>query len=78
MLSSPTLQIPATDDYLVELDVFHELHCLNDLRKMLWPEFYPNMTMDDLRLDNGSYHRNNDMFRHWGQYHRHGSLHATS
>ncbi|KAH8682055.1 hypothetical protein BX600DRAFT_429948 [Xylariales sp. PMI_506] len=39
-LPSPTLAIPGTQDYLVQLDVFHELHCLNDLRKALYPDVY--------------------------------------
>ena len=27
--------------YIVEMDVFHQLHCLNTLRKSLYPEIYP-------------------------------------
>ncbi|KAF7981253.1 hypothetical protein HWV62_34129 [Athelia sp. TMB] len=29
--------------YIVELDVFHQLHCLNLIRKSIWPEHYPEV-----------------------------------
>lgn len=43
--------------YVVELDVFHQLHCLNTLRKKLYPEIYPknNATVSCLLLAPGSY-----------------------
>lgn len=28
------------DQYVVQLDVFHQLHCLNAIRKTLYPERY--------------------------------------
>ena len=28
------------DHYIVELDVFHQLHCLNMLRKLVYPDAY--------------------------------------
>lgn len=62
-LSSPTLSIPGTEDYLIELDVWHELHCLNDLRKVLYPEAYGGLT--DVTLPNGTINRDTDAFRHW-------------
>ncbi|OJJ42509.1 hypothetical protein ASPZODRAFT_76693 [Penicilliopsis zonata CBS 506.65] len=62
-LSVPTLPIPGTKDYLVELDVWHELHCLNDLRMVLYPERYKGL--DDLKDENGVIQRDNDAFRHW-------------
>ncbi|KAJ3493773.1 hypothetical protein NLG97_g4517 [Lecanicillium saksenae] len=30
-----------TDYHIVELDVFHQLHCLNMMRKMVYPDVYP-------------------------------------
>ena len=30
-----------TSHYIVELDVFHQLHCLNYLRKLVYPKVYP-------------------------------------
>lgn len=48
---------------MVQLDVWHELHCLNDLRKVLYPEVYGGL--DALKLDNGTINRETDMFRHW-------------
>ncbi|KAF9072737.1 hypothetical protein BDP27DRAFT_1217107 [Rhodocollybia butyracea] len=29
------------DHYMIALDVFHELHCLNEMRKAMYPEYYP-------------------------------------
>ncbi|KAF2104954.1 hypothetical protein NA57DRAFT_71153 [Rhizodiscina lignyota] len=28
------------EGYLVGLDMFHTLHCVNQIRQMLWPEYY--------------------------------------
>jgi hypothetical protein len=42
----PNATTPFTNDtshYIVELDVFHQLHCLNMLRKLVYPDVY---TMD--------------------------------
>ncbi|KAL0071714.1 hypothetical protein AAF712_000636, partial [Marasmius tenuissimus] len=30
------------DHYMIALDVFHQLHCLNQMRKAMYPEHYPN------------------------------------
>ncbi|KAH7881227.1 uncharacterized protein C8R40DRAFT_1164633 [Lentinula edodes] len=27
--------------YMIALDVFHQLHCLNEMRKAMYPEYYP-------------------------------------
>ncbi|KAL0937293.1 uncharacterized protein CTRU02_207024 [Colletotrichum truncatum] len=62
-LPSPTIAIPGTEDYLVELDVWHELHCLNDLRKLLYPEVYGGLL--EVTLSNGTINRDTDAFRHW-------------
>lgn len=31
------------DKYMIQLEVFHNLHCLNMLRKSLYPDEYPEM-----------------------------------
>ena len=39
----PNATTPFTHDasfYIVELDVFHQLHCLNSLRKLAYPDVY--------------------------------------
>ncbi|KAK3368288.1 hypothetical protein B0H63DRAFT_565013 [Podospora didyma] len=62
-LVSPTVAIPGTEDYLIQLDVWHELHCLNGLRKLLYPEVYGGLgkvTRPDGTIDRGS-----AMFHHW-------------
>lgn len=40
-LTKPTTRIPDTDAYVVELEVFHQLHCLHYIRKAV---FSPNAT----------------------------------
>lgn len=40
----PNATSPFTHDpshYIVELDVFHQLHCVNMLRKLVYPKVYP-------------------------------------
>jgi hypothetical protein len=40
-LGQPSIEIP--DDkgyYAVLLDIFHSMHCLNEIRKSLHPEYY--------------------------------------
>ncbi|KAI4157982.1 MAG: hypothetical protein LQ342_007842 [Letrouitia transgressa] len=39
-LPNKTIPLPYTSRHLVGLDVFHQLHCLNTLRKRLRPERY--------------------------------------
>ncbi|ESK82890.1 hypothetical protein Moror_1378 [Moniliophthora roreri MCA 2997] len=36
------------DHYLVELDVFHQLHCLNMIRKTLHSDYYKSMKTDEV------------------------------
>ena len=62
-LHTPTLPIPGTKKYLVQLDVWHELHCLNDLRKTLYPERFGGL--DALKVD-GVINREDPEFEHWG------------
>jgi hypothetical protein len=36
-LDSTTLNVPnKTDGFLIQLDIYHQLHCLNTIRKALW------------------------------------------
>lgn len=53
-LPNATELIPGTEDqYIVELDVFHQLHCLNALRKSFYPERYWDSFID-YWIDDGS------------------------
>lgn len=67
MLPHPTLKVPGTDEYLVQLDVWHELHCLNDLRMLLYPERFPGLA--GVTNDKGVIDRESIEFRHWGESH---------
>ena len=54
LLPNATELIPGTsEEYIIELDVFHQLHCLNAVRKSLYPERYWE-TYDDYYIDDGS------------------------
>ncbi|KAH8881824.1 hypothetical protein GQ53DRAFT_667064, partial [Thozetella sp. PMI_491] len=53
-LPNATVVIPGTDgEGMVTLEVFHLLHCLNLLRKGLWPDRYPDKAVfqDGVRDD---------------------------
>ncbi|KAL3421691.1 hypothetical protein PVAG01_05847 [Phlyctema vagabunda] len=62
-LPHPTLPIPGTKRYLVQLDVWHQLHCLNDLRKLLYPDRFPGL--EELKDENGVVDMTDSVFRHW-------------
>ncbi|KJX97225.1 hypothetical protein TI39_contig523g00003 [Zymoseptoria brevis] len=62
-LSTPTMTIPGTEDYLITLEVFHNLHCLNELRKLLWPDRY--RMLQRVSFDNGTINTSSFGFRHW-------------
>ncbi|KAH8897419.1 hypothetical protein GQ53DRAFT_838034 [Thozetella sp. PMI_491] len=62
LLENKTLPRPGTKDYLIELDVFHQLHCLNDLRKALYPDRYPGKWPYNA---NGTVNYNSITFMHW-------------
>ena len=53
-LPNRTTRIPGDEDgYVVGLDVFHQLHCVNMLRKSLYPDrydLYANMSGIELSL----------------------------
>jgi hypothetical protein len=64
-LDRPTVQvIGRPGQYIVELDVFHQLHCINDLRKILYPERFGGM---DAITKNGTINRDDSEFKHWGE-----------
>ncbi|KAJ6626875.1 hypothetical protein B0H10DRAFT_1780690 [Mycena sp. CBHHK59/15] len=42
--------------YMLALDVFHELHCLDEVRKAMYPEYYPH-TSEGMSLLNFSHMR---------------------
>ncbi|KAJ9602034.1 hypothetical protein H2200_013394 [Cladophialophora chaetospira] len=66
-LAIPTLPIPGTERYLIELDVFHQLHCLNRIRKVFYPERYGNFLHAMMDAD-GNVNRSKNEFRHWGEH----------
>ncbi|KAF2834035.1 hypothetical protein CC86DRAFT_279384 [Ophiobolus disseminans] len=43
-LTNETLANPDNpDEYMIQLEVFHNLHCLNMIRKQLYPDEYPEL-----------------------------------
>lgn len=43
-LSTPTLSVPNKEDqnqYLIQLEVYHQLHCLNTIRQAIWLDGVP-------------------------------------
>jgi len=41
-----TYELPETDgDHVVTIEVFHQLHCLNILRRIIWPEQFPDRAL---------------------------------
>ncbi|KAF8991800.1 hypothetical protein BDQ17DRAFT_1254546, partial [Cyathus striatus] len=52
-LPNKTAAIPGDPDgfYIAELEVFHQLHCLNMVRQALYPDYYPDMRMGTPRSD---------------------------
>lgn len=71
-LPNPTLPIPGTDKYLIQLDVWHQLHCLNDLRKLLYPDRFDGL--DKLRDKDGNIDMTDSEFRHWGMSFPHDTV----
>ena len=54
------------DAYVVELDIFHQLHCLNSLRKTLYPSRYHNDFGDYFTAD-GQRNYTGIKARHYGE-----------
>jgi hypothetical protein len=56
-LDSTTLNVPnRPDQFLIQLDLYHQLHCLNTIRKALWlpgVERYKNDFHDFVSGDGG-------------------------
>ena len=66
-LPSKTSAIPnKTNEFVIELDVFHQLHCLNTLRKSLYLERYVN-EIGDLYDNKGERNYTSTTMRHWGK-----------
>ncbi|KAH8889433.1 hypothetical protein GQ53DRAFT_652198 [Thozetella sp. PMI_491] len=61
-LAYPTINQPGTDNYIIQLEVFHQLHCLNDIRKAFYPERWPKKWPHN---KDGSINRNDMQWRHW-------------
>jgi Mycotoxin biosynthesis protein UstYa len=55
------------DSYVVELDIFHQLHCLNSLRKTLFPARYQDQFTDFFTADGQRNYTSNDA-RHYGKW----------
>ncbi|KAJ7120701.1 hypothetical protein C8R43DRAFT_1034024 [Mycena crocata] len=50
LLPNKTSPIPGDPGYYIaELDVFHELHCLNMIRKALDPDYYPDWNIKNVQ-----------------------------
>lgn len=53
-LPNRTVEIPGeSKNYVIQLDVFHQLHCLSVLRTLLWPDRYKHEPHTDYYLPNG-------------------------
>lgn len=52
--------------FVVELDVFHQLHCLNAIRKTLYPERYAG-EFDDYFTDSGDRNYTSTSAKHYGE-----------
>lgn len=61
--TSPTPMDP--DTYPVMIQVFHNIHCLNLIRKAVWRDFYPN-AMD--MLPDGTANRTSPKALHIGMW----------
>lgn len=42
-LVRPASKIPNTDEYLIELKVFHQLHYLNQIQRAFYPKRWPHL-----------------------------------
>ncbi|ETS85646.1 hypothetical protein PFICI_03671 [Pestalotiopsis fici W106-1] len=54
-LPNRTAMIPHDEEkrYIMQLDVFHQLHCLNAIRKALHPDYYTVSSQPDPNDDGG-------------------------
>ena len=64
-LLNKTLSAPEDPDtYMIQLEVFHNLHCLNMLRKTIYPDQYPDMVAYH---DNGTINHGTLQALHMGE-----------
>jgi hypothetical protein len=64
-LYEPTAHLPHDNNtYVVTLGVFHQLHCVNHLRRALYPDEYPELWE---RNPNGTVKRDSIWALHWGE-----------
>ncbi|PPJ53115.1 hypothetical protein CBER1_11780 [Cercospora berteroae] len=61
LLPNKTEAIRGTNKYIMELDVFHQLHCLDMIRKAFYPSRYGQWEY----LDDGSVDNFAVTFQHW-------------
>lgn len=70
-LPNYTVGIPGKDgEYIIGLDVFHQLHCLNMFRKLMYPERYGMVTV----FANGT--RDEETTLHFGKMHYQETKHT--
>jgi len=63
-LLEPTVHLPHNDStYVVSLGIFHQLHCVNHLRKALYPDEYPGLWEYN---PDGTVKRDTIISLHWG------------
>lgn len=66
ILPNATAEMPhKPDSYVVEIDVFHQLHCLNYVRKALYPDRYMKHFRDAYDDDGNRNYTGHDA-RHYG------------
>ncbi|KAH7355385.1 hypothetical protein BKA65DRAFT_582307 [Rhexocercosporidium sp. MPI-PUGE-AT-0058] len=60
------------DAYMAQIDVFHQLHCLNELRKLTYPDYYksfPNSTLEYNSHAHGHGHHSRSRYSKLWQIH---------
>jgi hypothetical protein len=67
-LPNRTSAIPSRpNEFVVELDVFHQIHCLNALRKTFYPERYKG-AFNDYFDANGQRNYTSTAAHHYGKF----------
>ncbi len=67
-LPNKTTSIPGRpNEFVVELDVFHQLHCLNTLRKTFYPDRYSSEFQDYFLTSDGRRNYTSTAARHYGK-----------
>lgn len=66
-LPNRTLAVPdLSDRYIIQLDVFHQLHCLDVIRGLLWPERYKHKSPSGYYLPSGERNYTSSAANHYG------------